>query len=243
MSKSISPGEQAAFSEGTFPIDVRTDLAGARASMSVAIKRDPNTHGIGEKRRLSNETLLAIAAAFPLEQGDSIFIGGIRRGGWKSEGATICWTGDRAREITVTRATVHPNQSKHRKVCLCCDNGIFSVDCRLDEATDARWVRIMVDDFRRYKRLAAAGPDIDEDGLIRIPIGLPRADGTFYEYPIELIYRPRLCAWSERGWNYPRFSISGMMNRFPEAAALARGFFDRLPPRQKARALAMAMAA
>jgi len=101
----------------------------------------------------------------------------------------------------------------------------------------------LVDDFQRDKRLAAAGPDIDEDGLIRIPAGMARADGTFYEYPIELIYRPRLCAWSERGWDHPRFGLGGMMKRFPEAAALARGFFDRLPPRQKARALAMAMAA
>jgi len=158
-----------------------------------------------------------------------------------SEGAQILWSGDRAREITVFRASSCTEYRKYRELHLCCDIGVVSPSWILDEATDDFWVRALCEHLREEKQKAAAGPTIDENGRIRIPMGMARADGTFFEYPVELIYRPRLCVWTER--NYWRFNIGGMMHTYPEVAHMVRGFFDRLSPRRKARALAMAMAA
>ena len=226
----------------TAMIEGRINLDFDLAPMAVTIKRVPSPLFVRQEGWLPTETLLAVAAAFPLEEGECVRIGGLPPHEQASEGATIRWSGDRAREITVTKATfLGPGNDENRRLALQCGPVLQTWDRDFTEATEAGVVRSLCRGLRWDKRQAAAGPTIDDEGNIFIPMGMMKADGTYYQRSYKLKYHPRSCVWTER--IYWRFSLGGVMHEFPEVAQQVRAFFDRLPPRQKARALAMMLAA
>jgi hypothetical protein len=196
------------------------------------------------EHRLPTETLLATAAAFPLEEGESVRISGLPPHYCASEGATILWTGARAREITVSKGDyLWVAFDDYRRLELECGPGLRTMNCdfEIEKGIADRLVWSLCRQLRAYKRLAAAGATIDGKGNIRIPRGMMKVDGSYYDYSHDLKYHPRSYVWTED--NYWRFNFGGIMHKYPEVAHLVSGFFDGLSPRRKARVLAMAMAA
>jgi len=224
----------------TATIDGCIDLDGTRAPVNAAIIRDPSTTAIPNLRRLSTQTLLAVAGAYPLKEGESIHIGGLLPHSRSSEMATITWTGKRGRKITVERASSGQRGWTDRLLHLECKIGVRTLDYPLEKATDGYVVRTICLELQRKENLAAAGPIMDDRGNILIPQGAVTPDGRYYPYQAALQYRPRLFAWHD---GYQLYNIGQLMKVDPKLGKMARGFFDALPPRQKARALALAIAA
>jgi hypothetical protein len=222
-------------------IDGRIDLAGTRAPVSVTIQREAIT---GKDRRISNGRLLRVAAAYPLEEGESIEI---LTDSYSQADAWIVRTGESSREIVVSEDAV-PGVGGDRYLRLECDIGLYTECSSLNRATDDRAVLKHCLALRELKRLAAAGPTIDEQGTIRIPKGAARAGDTPYDLSYEFEFRPRLFAWDEvANGGYPdlggRFTFASLTAKHPEVAHLAHAFFAALPEKQKARILAREMAA
>jgi len=228
----------------TVTIDGRIDLAGTRAPLSVTLKREAIP---GKDRRISNGKLLRVAAAYPLEEGESIEISD---SSCQAE-AWITRTGESSREIVVSEDAVQ-GAGENRYLRLKCDIGLYTEYSSLNRATDGRAVLKHCLALREMKRLAAAGPTIDEQGNLRIPKGTARASGTPYDLSYEFEYRPRLFAWDEvANGGYPdlggRYTFGELTAAFPVVAPLvaplAHAFFAALPEKQKARILARELAA
>jgi hypothetical protein len=226
----------------TATIDGCIDLDGTRAPVNAAIIRDPSTTGIPNMCRLSTQTLLAVAAAYPLEPGDRVCIGGLPLFRRSSERAVIEWGGERGRLIMVVKDPSAPRHGNDRLLSLECFYGISTLAYPLEVATDDRVVRTLCLELRKRKSAwAEREPTLDGQGNILIPRGAVKRDGTEYLKQYKLVFRPRLFAWDYG--TYRRYSIGQLMKMDPKLGELAKEVFDALPPREKARVLGLTMAA